>query len=115
MGIEYPAPEQACYGSIDQAKYGALIAKLKGDPNATNLVSIAPPDEFLPGKSDSVTTNFSGTQTGSVTYQAVDFAWSYDGISKLTVTIVAKRSWKAKIAGNQAIFQALFDDLIGTV
>lgn len=96
MGIEYPSPEQACYGNIDQAKYDALLAKLEKDPDASGLVTSA--------------------AAGSVTYQKIGFEWAYDAAKcELTMTIVADHNWKAKIAGNQAIFGVIQDELISKV
>lgn len=97
MGISYPSPEKALYGSIPQAKFDALIARLKTDPDARN---------FFEGDHE----------TGSVTYQKIDFAWSYDPTAEeLTVVIVGDHNWKAKIAGNTAIFQELNVNLISKV
>lgn len=96
MGISYPAPEQACYGNIDQAKYDALLAKLKTDPGASALVA--------------------SETTGSVTYQKISFEWTYDATkAELTMTIVHDGNWKAKIAGNEAIFGIIEDELISKV
>jgi hypothetical protein len=97
MGISYPSPEKALYGSIPQAKFDALIARLKTDKDARNL--------------------FEGDhETGSVTYQKIDFAWSYDPTAQeLTVLIVGDHNWKAKIAGNLAVFQMLNEKLISQV
>jgi hypothetical protein len=97
MGITYPSPEKALYGSIPQAKFDALIARLKTDKDAIS---------FFEGDHE----------TGSVTYQKIDFAWSYDpAAEELTVMIVGDRNWKAKIAGNQAVFEELNANLISQV
>lgn len=94
MGITYPSPEKALYGSIPQAKFDALIARLKTDKDAS---------QFFEGDHE----------TGSVTYQKIDFAWSYDPTAEeLTVMITGDRNWKAKIAGNLAIFERLHDSVI---
>lgn len=98
MGIEYPAAGKACYGSVSQAKYDALIARLKSDQDASNIATGTPQE---------------GIENGSVTYQKIDFTWVYDPTNaELTVAITADHNWKAKIAGNQAIFGMLFDELI---
>lgn len=97
MGISYPSPEKALYGSLPQAKFDTLMARLKIDKDASNL------QVFDSG-------------IGSVTYQKIDFAWSYDvAAAELTVRILAVHNWKAKIAGNQAIFEELNEKLISTV
>jgi hypothetical protein len=93
MGISYPAPEKACYGQISADKYVALETILKGDKDASNLAV--------------------NGDTGTVTYNKIDFAWTYDPAAcELVLTIVADHNWKAKIAGNQAIFGIIFDQLI---
>jgi hypothetical protein len=94
MGISYPSAEKALYGSVPQAKFDALIARLKTDKDARNL-------------------QLFDNETGSVTYQKIDFAWSYDAVAaELTVVIVGDHNWKAKIAGNQEIFEMLNEKLI---
>lgn len=99
MGIEYPAPQQARYGQISQDTYDALIAKLRTDPNARNL-----------GANMASTPDL---ESGSVTYQSIDFAWVYDSAKQeLTLSIVADHNWKAKIAGNQTIFEMINEKLL---
>lgn len=99
--MEYPTPEQARYGGITPEKYAELIADIRNDPLASSLeVGIAP----LPA-----------LNIGRVTYQEIDFKWIYDGVDELTVTIVKIHNWKAKIAGNMAIFGILNDKLISKI
>lgn len=93
-GPEFPAPSLAKYG-LTPDKYQAALEMLKVDKEALNL-------------------QISG-ETGSVSFDGVDFTWSYNGVDALFVTIVKVHSWKAKIAGNQAIFGILYDELISKV
>lgn len=91
----YIAPDTAHY-ALAPDKYTALVAKLKTDPNARNLTCTV-------------------ANAGSVQYQKITFAWIYDGIAQLTVKIVADGNWKAKLAGNEVVFQHLDSDLISQV
>jgi hypothetical protein len=77
-------------------KYAALVISLKLNKDASNLV----------------VTELAGT----VTYQKIDFSWYYDDEpQELIVTIVGDRNWKAKIAGKEAVFEELNDQLISKV
>jgi hypothetical protein len=87
----YDPPGSARY-HLTPDKFAALVTSLRSNKDASNMV---------------VNDNF-----GAVTYQKIDFAWNYDGSDVLTVTIVADHNWKGKIAGNEAIFGELYDDLI---
>jgi phage-related protein len=102
----YVAPDTANF-PLAPDKYAALIAKLKTDSDASNLA-------FSDGFPYPLS-NVAGSGSGSVTYQKIDFTWTYDGVGQLTVKIIADRNWKAKIAGNDVVFQRLNDDLISTV
>lgn len=94
MGISYPAPEKALYGQIPQAKFDALVARLKTDKDARNLQTF-------------------DNETGSVTYQKIDFGWIYDPkAEELTVVILGDHNWKAEIAGNRAVFEMINEKLL---
>lgn len=88
-------PDMAHY-ALTPDKYAALVAALKTDKDASNL-------------------RIDDPNTGTVTYQQIDFGWTYDGAAQLTVVIVKDRNWKARIAGNELIFSELNDQLISKV
>jgi hypothetical protein len=97
----YVAPNQAHYG-MTAAQYGKLIATLRAEPGADNLKV----DGF----------------TGSVSYDGVDFSWSYsphpaDNLTTpaLTVTIVRKHGIEAKLLPNDAIFARLQSQLLAQI
>lgn len=99
MSLINVAPDTAQYSLLPE-KYAALLVALKANKDASKLV-------FSVG--------VAGAATGAVTYQGIDFAWQYDDVSQLTVKIIAVHNWKAKLAGNQVIFERLDADLISQV
>jgi hypothetical protein len=94
MSLIY-VPDSSAQWNLTQAQYDALVAKMKADPEASNL---------------DVTMS-----VGSVTYEKIDFSWHYDDPGVLTVTITGNRNWKAKLAGSQTVLQQLNDKLISQV
>lgn len=93
-GPEFPAPSIAKYG-ITPAQYPTALKLIQENKEAVNL-------------------QVNG-DSGSVSMEGVDFTWSYNGVDALFVTIVKVHSFKAKIAGNQAIFGILYDELLSKV
>lgn len=90
----YVPPKTATY-TVTPPQYAALLAALHSNKEALNPV--------VNGNS------------GSVSYQSVEFSWAYDGTTALLVTIVAVHSWAAKVFGNAAIFDELNKQLISLV
>lgn len=88
-------PNTAHY-ALTPDKYAALVLALGSNQDASNL-------------------KVTNAASGSVTYQKIDFTWQYDGVAQLTIVIVADRNWKAKLAGNEVVFQRLNDDLLSTI
>lgn len=92
----YVAPDMAHF-ELTPDKYAALLEAVKANKDASNL------------KDD-------GDGSATVTYDKIDFAWTYDAKnSLLTVVIVKDRNFAARLAGNQVIFDKLGTDLISTV
>jgi hypothetical protein len=83
-------PNSAKY-RLTPDKYAALIQALKENKDASDL---------------QVTAN-----RGSVTFQKVTFSWTYNGTDELLVTITADHNFKAKLIGNEAIFEHLSEQL----
>lgn len=83
------SPNTANYHGVPPDKYAALVAALHADPDSSGFMSAG--------------------NAGRVTYQKIDFAWQYDGAGMVAVTITADHNFKAKIAGNEAIFSLLND------
>jgi hypothetical protein len=77
---------------LTPAKYAELESVLAANPGASGLT--------VEGS------------TGTVTFQKVSFAWSYDAqYGELTITITSNHNWEAKVAGNAAIFDHLAEQL----
>jgi hypothetical protein len=94
MSLIY-VPENSAQWNLTQAQYDALVARLKADPEVSNL--------------------YVCESIGNLTYEKIDFSWHYDDPGVLTVTITSNHNWKARIAGNQTILQKLNDAFIAKV
>lgn len=90
--LTYHAPNTATVQPVTPAKYASLLTSIQGNTGAINFAH--------------------NGNAGSVSFNGVQFAWSYDGISVLNLNIVAVHSQDAKIAGNQAIFGRLQAQLL---
>jgi hypothetical protein len=106
MTLIYIGPDGAKF-PLTPDQYAALIAKLSSDPDVSGLVNHegeAPGLDLVAGK-----------LAGGCTYQKITFSWAYDGVGELTVAILEDHNWKAKLAGNEAIFGELKAKLLDPV
>lgn len=85
----YVAPDTVKY-VVSPTNYPALVEDLKGDKDATNFV-----EEPL---------------GGSVTINNIDFKWSFDQVTFVSVTIVKKHGLM-RFVPNATIFDQLSDVL----
>jgi hypothetical protein len=93
--LTFHAPNTATVQPITSAQYASLLASIKANSDALNFAQ--------------------NGNSGGVSFDGVQFAWTFDGISVLNITIVAVHSFAAKLAGNEYIFAQLNEQFAATI
>jgi len=91
----YSAPRNATFQTLSPAQYASLLATMKSSTAAMNL--------------------HTNGNSGTVSYQAIDFAWTYDGQTTLSITIEGVHNPSARLMGNMTIFEQLNSEFLSTV
>jgi hypothetical protein len=93
--LTFQPPNTATVQPVSPGQYASLVSSIQSNDEAMNFLQDG--------------------NAGNVSFESVEFAWSYDGVSVLNITITAVHSFAAKLAGHHYIFEQLNEKLLSTL